>query len=183
MGQFLSTDFVRQNSPGILRSRKLRCRIKLLGKARSLNLIKRKKKKKKPEEQNIWRHIWGRSDSFPRTDGSNGNTENGWLAKLLFCICLILSSSVQFIEAQQKCQQLFHVEGSHNYNKHRNNFSTYQHPIRSLCTYHLHFQIRAAVSDAAVGKTKSQSFPFTSWLIGVGHNIQINRSLANEYTV
>lgn len=46
MGQFLSTDFVRQNSPGILRSRKLRCRRKLLGKARSLNLIKRKKKKK-----------------------------------------------------------------------------------------------------------------------------------------
>ena len=44
MGQFMSTDFVRQNSPGILRSRKLRHRIKLLGKTRGLNLIKRKKK-------------------------------------------------------------------------------------------------------------------------------------------
>jgi len=57
MGQFMSTDFVRQNSPGILRSRKPRHRIKLLGKTRGLNLIKRKKSK--PQEQNIWRHIWG----------------------------------------------------------------------------------------------------------------------------
>lgn len=48
MGQFTSTDFVRQNSLGILRSRKLTHRIKLLGKTRGLNLIKRKKRKKTP---------------------------------------------------------------------------------------------------------------------------------------
>lgn len=60
-GQFMSTDFVRQNSPGILRSRKLRHRIKLLVKTRGLNLIKRKNK---PEEQNIWRHIWGKATRF-----------------------------------------------------------------------------------------------------------------------
>lgn len=71
----------------------------------------------------------GKSDSFPRTDG---NTENGWLAKLLLCISLVLSSSPQFTEAQQKHQQLFHGEGSHQCNSHRNDFSTYQHPIRSL---------------------------------------------------
>lgn len=115
MGQFTSTDFVRQNSLGILRSRKLTHRIKLLGKTRGLNLIKRKKrkKKKKPrEEQNIWRHTWRRSDSLPRTDGSNGNTENGWLAQVLFCLCRVLSSSLQFPEAQQKCQQLFPTEDS-----------------------------------------------------------------------
>lgn len=180
MGQFMSTDFVRQNSPGILRSKKPRHRIKLLGKTRDLNLIKRKKKKK-PEEQNIWRHIWGRSNSFLRTDGSSGNTENGSLAKLLFCICLVLSSSL-------KCSRS------------ASSFSVWRVPttvtstetisapisIRSrlcvptLCTYHLHFQIRAAISDAAVGKNKSQSFPFTGWLIGVGHNIQINRSLVSR---
>lgn len=44
MGQFMSTDFVRQNSPGILRRGKPRHRIKLLGKTRGLKLIKRKKK-------------------------------------------------------------------------------------------------------------------------------------------
>lgn len=44
MGQFMSTDFVRQNSPGILRRGKLRHRLKLLGKTRGLKLIKRKKK-------------------------------------------------------------------------------------------------------------------------------------------
>jgi len=103
----------------------------------------------------------GSSDSFARTDGSSGNTENGWLAKLLFYVCLILSSSLQFTEAQQKRQQLFRVEGSHNPNEHRNDFGTYQNLTRSPRTYHLHFQIRAAISDEAVGKTESQSFPFT----------------------
>lgn len=62
MGQFMSTDFVRQNSPGILRRRKLRHGIKLFGKTRGLNLIKRKKR----QRNRIFEDTDGEKRLFPK---------------------------------------------------------------------------------------------------------------------
>lgn len=158
MGQFMAIDFARQNSPGILRSRKRRHRIKLLGKTRSLNLIKREKKSQRNRR---CEDTSGGKATLPRTDGSDGNTENGWLAKLLFCVCLVLPSSLQLTEAQQKRQQVFHTEGSHHCHEHRGDYGSYQHAPGSPRTFHLHLHTSAAAPDAAAGKTQS-SFPFAA---------------------
>lgn len=68
MGQFMSTDFVRQNSPGILRRRKLRHTIKLLGKTRDLNLIKGKKRQ--------------RNRIFEDADGGEATLSQGQMAAM-----------------------------------------------------------------------------------------------------
>lgn len=74
MGQFTSTDFVRQNSLGILRSRKLTHRIKLLGKTRGLNLIKRKKRKKKKNPE--------RNRTFEDTHGGEATLFQGQMVAI-----------------------------------------------------------------------------------------------------
>lgn len=171
----MPTDFVRQNSPGILRRGKLRHRLKLLGKTRGLKLIKRKKKKS-------WRNIMFKNTYVGEAtlfQGHMAAMETWKMAGWPNCFSVFVSSF------PVHSSSLEHSRSTSSFSMCRvsttvrstESISTLTRIWWGLCEALSDIQIRAPTADAAVGETEGQSFPFTCWLTGVGHNIQINRCL------